>query len=444
MQKTQNRKSIAQSCWSRMVPAFISLFFCPIAASALTLQEGLAIISEKGRDVAVAQAEQEAARSNISLARSHWFPTVDIYARETWLKDQPAVKTPSGSFPTSQDNFLTYGMKVTQTLYDFGKTSSSVDSAKATLKSREAATLQAKNRAAIEFISAYFDLLEAEELLKVAAEEAASYEAHRKDAEARLKAGAATKHELLQAEVLLSDSKQRLLTAENNRALCASKINSILLRPLTAEVHASEITGFRLEAITLEEAWESAEKNNPALMEIDSRIAAKSEAIQSVRSEYLPTIYLSGGYEYNENQYQVHEDNWTVIAGININLFSGGATSAKAAAAASERLALRIYREKVLDAIKLEVQSAFLELESSKRKIDVAMTAVAQAEENLRLQRLRYQEGVGISTDVQDAVAMMTAAETNAWKAAYSLKRAEAALLYAMGKDLIAAYGAAK
>ena len=68
------------------------------------------------------------------------------------------------------------------------------------------------------------------------------------------------------------------------------------------------------------------------------------------------------------------------------------------------------------------------------------MAAVSQAAENLRLQRLRYQEGVGTSTEVLDAVTLMTASETNAWKANFGVRRAEAALLYAMGRDLAAAY----
>ena len=65
-----------------------------------------------------------------------------------------------------------------------------------------------------------------------------------------------------------------------------------------------------------------------------------------------------------------------------------------------------------------------------------------QSAENLRIQRLRYQQGVGTSTEVLDAVTLMTTAETNAWKANFGVRRAEAALLYTMGRDLAAAYGA--
>jgi outer membrane protein len=390
--------------------------------------------------VAIAHSDEEVAKGAVSLARSPWLPQLDLYGRETWLHYQPEVKVPAGSFATSQDQFTTYGFKATQLLYDFGKTSSSISAAQFGLKAREAGTFRIRNRAAVEFIVAYFDLLEAEELLKVAQEEVTRYEAHRKDAAARHKAGVVTRNEVLQADVLLADSKQRLLTAENNESLRTSKINSILMRPLNDFVHASEIVGIPLFAITLDQAWAEAEQSNPDLRDLDARVRAKEENVSSARAEYLPSVYVSGGYEYSENRYQVHPDNWAVIAGVNINLSAGGATTSRVSMAKGELSSLQFSRAKLLDAVRLEVKAAWLDYQSSTAKVQVAASAVTQAAENLRLQRLRYQEGVGTSTEVLDAVTLMTTAETNAWKANFGVRRAEAVLLYTMGRDLAIAY----
>lgn len=327
---------------SRLTALFICILTLlpPLTAHALTLQEGLKIVTENGRDVAIARSDEEVAKGAVSLARSPWLPSLDLYGRETWLKDQPEAKTPFGPLPTSQDRFTTYGIKATQLIYDFGKTSSSISAAQFGLKAREAGTFRIRNRAAVEFIVAYCDLLEAEELLKVARD--------------------------------------------------------------------------------------------------------KEENVSSARAEYLPSVYLSGGYENSENRYQVHEDNWSVIAGVNINLFAGGATTSKVSMAKGELASLRFSREKLLDAVRLDVKAAWLDYQSSTAKVEVAASAVTQAAENLRLQRLRYQEGVGTSTEVLDAVTLMTTAETNAWKASFGVRRAEAALLYAMGRDLAGAYGATR
>jgi outer membrane protein len=423
-----------------MIFALIMLF-SPPAGHALTLEEGLKAVVENGRDVAIARSDEDAARASVSLARSPWLPSVDLYGRETWLRYQPEAKTPFGAFPTSQDQFLTYGVKATQLLYDFGKTSSSVGAAEHGLRSREIEIDRVKNQAALDFIIVYLDLLESDKLLQVSKEEVQQYEAHQKDTQSRFAAGVVTKNEVLQAEVTLADSRQRAVTAENLRSLRESRINSLLLRPLNEQVKPEEIKASPSAGLTLEEAWASAEATSSRLKEIDQTIAAKEENIKSLRAEYMPTFYLSGGYEYSENRYLVHQDNWSAIAGVNVNLYSGGASNSRVGLARAELRTLKLSRDKLLDGIRLEVKAAYLDLQSSAQKMEVTQAAVAQAVENLRLQRLRYREGVGTATDVLDAVTLLTTAETNSWKALYGMKRAEASLLNAAGKDLVSMYG---
>jgi outer membrane protein len=420
---------------------FLSVVFFPGMGNALTLEEGLKIVAETGRDVKIAQSDEGVARSSVLLARSPWLPSVDLYGNETWLRYQPEAKFGTLVAPTSQDKFLTYGVRATQLLYDFGKTSSSIDAAKYGLKAREIETQRAKNRAALEFIIAYYDLLESEKLLQVAGEDVQRYEAHKKDAEVRYNAGVVTKNEILEADVTLADSRQRYLTADNLRSLRASRLNSLLLRPLNDAVQLEEVKKAPSAGITLEQAWAAAETESPEIQVIDAGIQAKEESIKSVQAEYLPNFFLSGGYEYLENQYMVHQDNWSLIAGVNLNLSSGGATSSRVGMAKGELLSLRITRDKIVDAVRLDVKSAYLDLQSSSQKIEVTKTSVASAEENLRLQRLRYQEGVGTAIEVLDAVTLLSTAETNSWRALYGFERAEAGLLYSMGRDLMGEYG---
>ena len=419
----------------------IFLILAPITAHALSLQEGLKIVTETGRDVRIAQSDEDVARASVTLARSPWLPWIDLYGRETWLKYTPEAIFGINRVPISQDQFRTYGVRATQLLYDFGKTSSNMDAARYGLQSRQIETGRLRNQSALDFIVAYLDLLESEKLLIVAKEEVQRYEAHKKDTEVRYRAGVVTKNEVLQVNVTLADSQQRLLTAENLRSLRESKINSLLLKPLNDAVQPEEIMSSPAVGLTLEEAWTSAEASRAQLKEMDAAIAAKEQSVQSTEAEFLPTIYVAGGYEYLENRYMVHQDNWSAIAGVNINLSSGGASNSKVGITRAELRSLKLSREKLLDNIRLEVKGAYLDLQSSAQKIEVSRTAVAQAEENLRLQRLQYKEGVGTATDVLDAVTLLSTAESNSWKSLYGYKRAEAVLLNAAGRDLAGVYG---
>jgi outer membrane protein len=419
---------------------FACVFLLPVTGQALTLEEGLKIIADTGRDVKIARSDEEAARGAVWLARSPWLPQVNVYGNETWLRYQPTARFNSLIVPTAQNQFFTYGVTANQLLYDFGKTSSSIDAAKYNLKAREIATQRARNRSALDFILAYYDLLEADKLLQVAAEEVQQYEAHKHDAEVRYSAGVVTKNEVLQADVTLADSRQRFLNSDNLRSLRASQINSLLLRPLNDAVQPEEVKTSPSAGITLEAAWTAAEAESPEIQVLEASIRSKEEDINSTRAENFPTFYLSGGYQYQENDFQVYPRNWSLIAGMNFNLFAGGATSARVHIGKSELASLKTTRDKIVDAVRLDVKGAYLNLQSSAQQIEVAKSAITQAEENLRLQRLRYQEGVGTAIDVLDAVTLLSATQSNNWKALYGFARAEAGLIYSMGEDLMSVY----
>ncbi len=421
---------------------FLLFLLAPHKVFSLTLEDGLRIVTERGRDINISRAEEHAAREGVGLARSPLLPRVDLYANRTWLRYQPEAIFGPASVPVAEKDSFTYGFRVNQLVYDFGRTYSMLRASRSGLKEKELNTVRVKNLAALDFTIAYLGLLESEKFLKVARDEVKRFEAHLNDAGAMHEQGLVTKNDLLQAEVMLSDARQGLLTAENLRSMRASGINSMLLRPLNKEVRAEEVgVEDPYAGITLEDAWKSAGQSRAEIKEIRAMIRAKKEEQKAVRAEFYPDIYLSGGYEYRKNRYMVNEGNWSFLAGVKINLLSGGATRARIKMAGAELERLDLAEGKLIDAVRLEVKRAYLQLRSAEQKVGVTREAVAQAGENLRLQRLRYREGEGTATDVLDAIALMSRAETNYWSARYDRKRAGARLLYAMGKDIVRVYG---
>lgn len=125
---------------------------------------------------------------------------------------------------------------------------------------------------------------------------------------------------------------------------------------------------------------------------------------------------------------------------MSLNLFSGGSTRAGVLKIKQEKVKLLEQRDKLTDDIKLEVEKYMLDLKTARERISVTKDAVGQAEENLRIDRVRYSEGVGTATEVLDAVALLTIAETNLYRSVYDFKRAEAGFVYSIGKDLPEVY----
>jgi outer membrane protein TolC len=413
----------------------------PPAARGLTLPEGLAVVERASREAAVSAAEEEVQVSAEAIASKARLPSVDAYVRETMLAYQPGAIFGTTSVPIGDTESFAYGIRVRQLLYDFGKTTSAVRAAGYDLEAKRIDTALARNRSALRFVLTYSRLLRAERLLALQREEVTRYTAHRDDTKALLEAGTITEDDLLQAEVRLADAVQKRLQAENGRALAAAQVNSQLLRPLDEAVAAEEIVAPPAAAPGLAEALAAAERDRVELRQVAARISSAEARREGVRTEYYPQLFLAGGYDYAQNQFQVHEGNWSVLAGVEINLFSGGVTQERMRQKDRELQVLVRLRELLLDAVRMDVREATLALGTARSRVDATGKAVEQAKENHRLQQLRYTEGVGTATDVLDAVSLLGTAEQNELNARHDVTDALARLDFAVGRDLTAAWG---
>jgi outer membrane protein TolC len=128
------------------------------------------------------------------------------------------------------------------------------------------------------------------------------------------------------------------------------------------------------------------------------------------------------------------------MLGIQLSIFNGGETAAALKKISYQREKLIEQREKLRDEIRLEVQQYVLQSRTARERLSVTKDAVMQAEENLRINRVKYEEGIGTGTDVLDAVSLLAVASTNQYRALYDLRKAEAAVYYATGKDLLEVY----
>jgi outer membrane protein TolC len=79
-------------------------------------------------------------------------------------------------------------------------------------------------------------------------------------------------------------------------------------------------------------------------------------------------------------------------------------------------------------------------MQDAYERIQVARDTVEQAQENLRINKKRYEVSVGTATEVLDAVTLLTVSETNHIRSIYDYRKAEAAGYYATGTDLLAVY----
>lgn len=434
--------SVSKTLMALLVLVFSVTFRATAYSEVLTLSEGLKLLRENSRTIKISQHEEKMSEADTLIALSRMLPEVNASWGHTSLAHQPTAVFGSQSVPVSQKDFLAYSLSIQQTLYDFRKNASRYEASKKLLNAKKMDAARTRNLVAIDFVLVYLDLLEAENLVKISEKEVLQLESHLHDAKSLYEEGVITKNDLLQAGVKISDARQRLLIARNLRAVTASQLNSVLVRPLTADMQVEDIreSPARFVEPDMGNAWEIAEKQRPEILIAEETLKALDLEKRATEAEFFPRLFVKGGYDFTENRYQVYEGNWSVTLGMGINLFQGGLTRAELKKNVSQRLRLVEEKNKLIDDIRLEVEKYLLNVRTAKERVEVTKDAVQQAEENLRINRVKYEEGAGTATDVLDAVTLLTVAETNNYKSVYDLRRAEAAVLYAIGTDLSEVY----
>ncbi len=434
-----------------MIPALLLLsivgaFFSAkiVSAEALTLPEGLRLVTQDSRLIRIALSDENIFLADANIEKSRLFPTVNAAANGTMLAHQPGAVFGDLAVPMSQKDYYAYSMNIRQTLFDFRENASRYGSSKMKLEAKKLDTRRVRNLAAIEFAVIYFDILESEKMVYVAEKEVERLRSHLRDANNLYGEGVITKNDLLQAEVRMSDARQRLLSAKTGRDINASRLNNSLARPLKTKVEVVDVREILREVLgihmDMEKAWEAAEKQRPEIQIVDATLKSLDLDEEAKKAEFYPKLFAEGSYEYTQNRYQTAQGNWAATLGMGINLFSGGKTKAEVAKVRFQKEKLMEQRNQLVDEIKLEVERYILNAKTARDRVQVTKDAVLQAEENLRINRVRYTEGVGTATEVLDAVTLLSIAETNYYRSVYDLGKSEISVLYAIGKDLVEVY----
>jgi outer membrane protein TolC len=417
---------------------------CPAMAQnlPLTLQEGLRIVTEDSRVVKIARLSEAMAESDMKIARAALLPTISASASHTSLAHTPTSVLNGAEVETAVADYYAYSISIQQILFDFRGNLSRYDASRMMLEAKKHDTTRIRNAMALDFTRFFYDYLESQRLVETTAKEIERLEAHLQNAARLYEGGVITRNDLLQVQVRLSDARQKHLSAKNGQALCAAKLNNLLSRPIYASVLAVD-TGAIIAApapYDAEEFWKQASTLRAEILIVDHTLDAVDFETKMYKAEFLPKFYVRGSNDYMENPHQRYENNWSLMFGVNINLFEGGRALANVQKSQSQKKQLLEQRARLADEIRMELQYHSLHLQNAYARIQVSQDAAGQAQENLRINKKRYEQGIGTATEVLDAVTLLTLAETNQIQAVYDYRRAEAALHYATGRNLLDIY----
>jgi outer membrane protein len=398
----------------------------------LTLSRCIDIALGKNPTIVAAVNTVDVNRSRVGEARANYYPQISALGSYTRSKLQNTSNN-----QTTASNEYSGGVVLNQTIYDFGKTSSTVNISKFNLDSSRSDLNTTQDSIMLSVKQAYYGVLQTKRNRDVAADIIKQFQLHLDQAKGFYEVGTNAKIDVIKAEVDLSNAKLSLINAENAFKIAWVNLNNAMGVPDAPEYSIEDNLGFVAYAITLEEATSRAFDNRPDLKSIVAKRQAAEENVSLQRSGYLPVLSGSAGYTQigpGENVPPTQSQNtWNAGVTLTFPIFSGFLTNYQVAEAKSNLYVLRANEESIRQQILLDVRQAYLNLQAAEASISTTDLALKQAKENLDLANGRYAAGVGSPIEVSDAFATYVTAQANHTGSLYNYKTAQASIEKAMG-----------
>jgi len=241
-----------------------------------------------------------------------------------------------------------------------------------------------------------------------------------------------TRNDLLQAEVQLANSKQQRLMAANRVENGWLFLNYLTGRPSTFRADLEEAPP--ADSLPNDGDKGFSPENRAEIKALRQGITADEMAVKESRSHYFPELFARLGADYVENDRVQEQVILYATVGLRVNLFDGLATTSRLRQAVQSRSRSEEQLRQVEAGIRLEYDTAANDARIAAERILTSVQSVRQGEENLRINKDRYQEHVGTATDVIDAQTLLTKTKTEYYRAVFDHQVAVARIKKAKGE----------
>ena len=229
------------------------------------------------------------------------------------------------------------------------------------------------------------------------------------------KNGLLARNDMLKASLQTSNIELNLVDVESNLKLASVNMNLLLGLPeQTTLVPDSSSLQQPADVKSIEDYETLSLQNRKDLQALQFRRKSSSVGIQQAKTDYYPSINLTGGYIVADIPNLITITNAVTFGvGVSYNASSLWKTEAKVAQARARVAQYEANEAQLLDDVKLQINQAYLDYVSSEKKIEVSNKAIVQGTENYKITKNKYDNSLVTVTDLLDANVALLQASIN-------------------------------
>ncbi|MDD4362697.1 MAG: TolC family protein [Atribacterota bacterium] len=309
-------------------------------------------------------------------------------------------------------------------LYSGGKLKTIVEQADAVKNISLNELEQKKHEIIYQVTQAYYQVLQAEGMMKVTEQALTQIKAHLGNSEALLAEGMIAPIDLNRIKSQLSSLEHNLIQAENGLILAFYNLNAVMgIELLAVTSLKNNLTYYPCE-ITLEEALEKGKTIRPEIKNLTEQRVIMEGMVDIAKSNKKPQIVMN---------MQTGLSGWQIAVMGEVPILDGGINDAKIKQAELSLGQVDQGRKQIEQMIEFEIRSAYLKMKEAEKLIKITEQGIEDSAESFRIAQVKYNEGIATNAEVIDAQSALIEAETNHLNALYEYNINQAALIKAMG-----------
>ena len=406
----------------------------------LTVQDAVAYALQGNPDNAIAQHRIAQAQASASMVNASDYPLVNLsaeygqtnnpmYSFGNILNQGEFNDTIDFNDPGRTDN-LQLKAAINYRLYNGGQDSAAKASAQANVDAMKSNLVGVHQQLSFEVVKTYHAAVQAGKMVSVRKQALDSFSAALSVGKARYDAGDLLKQDLLNLELQQSTASEDLIISRHNLELTKRSLLNLLGQKEGNLVlnDMADSTQVAPENLSYE--------NRSELTTLKRR---KDAAIANLKKAYgykRPKVDTFASYQFDNGwELDGNGDSWMAGVRVNYNLYDGNQGNSKVAVARTQLHELESRLRKTELALSLDVQQAELNYQQAKERLSVTEKIVSVAEEAARIARVRFREGVILSSDLIDYETRLSDAKARNLNANATYQVAIANLRRASGLD---------
>ena len=308
---------------------------------------------------------------------------------------------------------------------------------RAELEGAEASELEQRFRTALQVESDYYDVLQNQELSRVAADRTRRAETGLSVARARVVSGAAVQSDSLQLVLELTQARTDQLRRDAALRVSRLQLGRRIGAPGPVDAEPVDTTQAPELPLSGDQAVQLAVAQGPQYRAARASERAASAFLQGQRGQYLPQVTLTGTHlRFDDSFFPSARTVNSLALTVSLPIWNDGRREVAISQARVNRDVARAIRNDLERAAQPAVTAAVEAYATARATTQLSQTGVVVARENYRVQESRYRAGSTTILDVLDAQLRLTQSEADLVQSRYAARLALAGLEAMLGRRL--------